>query len=100
MDVHPGEKEIIQVAAMFDNESDCYGWNNESYYQGWRNPNWKLSDPGDFFVDIMIISPGLRCEDVFKLHFGKDPDDFNLEKAESLDKARIISIQKSREILI
>jgi len=97
MDVHPGEKEILQVAARFDNDSECYGWNNESYYYLWRNPNWELEGPEDYFVKVKVVSAGLRCEDVFKLHIGKEPDDFKLEEVEKEDKDGILKIQEFGE---
>jgi len=97
MDVHPGEEETLQVAVRFDDDSECYGWNNESYYYSWRNQNWKLDGPEDYFVKIKIISAGLRCGDVFKLHIGKDPDDFKLEEVEKVERDRILKIQEIEE---
>jgi hypothetical protein len=32
MDVYPGEKQRLDVSAKFDNEKECYGWSNESYF--------------------------------------------------------------------
>ncbi len=32
MDVHPGDTEIINVAARFDNDDECYGWTNDNYF--------------------------------------------------------------------
>lgn len=33
------EKKILEVAARFDDDPDCHGWNNDSYFFEWRNPN-------------------------------------------------------------
>jgi hypothetical protein len=32
MDVYPGEEETLDVAVRFDDEADCYGWNNDAYF--------------------------------------------------------------------
>lgn len=94
IDVHPGEYETLDVISRFDNDSECYGWNNESYYSDprWRNKDWKLDGSYDYFIKVRVISAGLRCEDVFKLHIGNDPDDLKLEQADETDKERILKI--------
>lgn len=92
IDVHPGEEQRLDVVARFNSEPECYGWNNESYYYDWRHPEWKLEGDNDYFVKVKVISSGLRCEDVFKLHVGKDPDDFKLETAEKEVKDKILKI--------
>lgn len=99
MDVHPGEKSSLDVVARFDSDSECYGWNNESYYSEppWRNPYWRIEGPEDYFIKVKIISAGIRCEDVFKLHIGKNPDDFKLEKVEKIDKERILKVPELSE---
>lgn len=99
MDVHPGEKSSLDVVARFDNDSECYGWNNESYYSEprWRNPDWKLDGPANYFVKVKVISAGTRCEDAFKLYVGENPDDFMLEKVEKRDKERILKVPELSE---
>jgi len=32
MDIYPGESADIDIAARFDDEPECYGWSNESYF--------------------------------------------------------------------
>jgi hypothetical protein len=32
MDIHSGESEFLDIAARFNGEQNCYGWNNESYF--------------------------------------------------------------------
>jgi len=93
IDVHPGEEESLDVVARFDNDSECYGWNNEAYYFKWRNKFWEIKGPDDYFTRVKVISAGLRCEEVFKVHIGSDPDDFKLEQAEKRDKDRISKSQ-------
>jgi hypothetical protein len=66
IDVYPGEEELLDVAIRFDGESDCYGWNNDSYFYNWRNPNWKLTK-WRYLVEVVITSSGQKCVDVFRL---------------------------------
>jgi hypothetical protein len=55
IDVYPGEREVFDIAARFDNDDECYGWNNEAYFSQpiWRNPAWKL-DKGRYLVQFEI----------------------------------------------
>jgi hypothetical protein len=47
VDIYPGESELLDIAIRADNDTECYGWNNETYFSTpqWRNPRWRL-DPG------------------------------------------------------
>jgi hypothetical protein len=82
VDIYPGESEILNVASRFDEDEDCFGWSNESYYIEpiWRNPNWKLSK-GRYLVNITVISAGEKCEGLFRLINDVGINDFRLEKA-------------------
>ena len=46
-------------AACFTGEPECYGWNNESYFNNWRTPDWKL-DRGTYLVRVVIASSGSK----------------------------------------
>ena len=86
MDVYPGEAERLDVAARFDNEDECYGWSNESYFSNpvWRNPDWRL--PSDrYLVKVTIISAGEKCTGVFRLINNVPQQDFRVEPALSTD---------------
>lgn len=50
-----GEKEPLDIIAKYEKDSEAYGWNNESYFHNWRNPNYKL-DPGQYRVKITVDS--------------------------------------------
>ncbi len=82
MDIYPGEAELIDVACRFDDEEECYGWNNESYFSDprWRNPDWKL-EKGRYLVNIIIRSSGQKCTELFRLVGDVGINDFRLEKA-------------------
>ena len=68
LDIPPGEIGRFDVAVRFDEESECYGWNNDSYFSQpiWRNPDWKLP-PGRYLVKITIYSAGEKCVQVFRM---------------------------------
>ena len=82
IDVFPGECANIDVACRYDNDEECYGWNNESYFSDplWRNPSWKLSK-GRYLVYISIISSGQKCTGLFRLINDVGIKDFRLENA-------------------
>ena len=87
IDVHPGEKERLDVAAKFDDESECYGWSNESYFSNpvWRNPNWRLP-AGRYLVKVTVISSGERISGLFRLINDVSQKDFRLEPSLPTDK--------------
>jgi hypothetical protein len=80
IDVYPGESELLDIAVRLDEEQDCYGWNNETYFciTPWRNADWKLPC-GRFITRVEIVSSGQKCEgDFFLLNEGARTD-FRLE---------------------
>jgi len=81
IDVYPGENELLDVAVRFDDEPDCYGWNNESYFHNWRNPKWKFPR-SVYLVKVVVTSSGHKCEGLYRLF--NDPN-FHLEAAKEGD---------------
>jgi hypothetical protein len=72
MDVYPGEEETLDVAVRWAGEPDCYGWNNESYFNNWRTPDWRLQR-GVRLVRTVIASSGSKCIGCFRLMNEGDP---------------------------
>jgi hypothetical protein len=90
MDVYPGDEEIVDVAVRFDDETDCYGWNDEAYIHQWRNPDWKLARDR-YLVKVVITSSGDKCIGCFRLINDVDKrTDFRLEPAKPEDTAKLI----------
>ncbi|GAB4374931.1 MAG: hypothetical protein Kow0042_19920 [Calditrichia bacterium] len=87
IDVYPGESERLDVAAKFDDETECYGWSNESYFSepAWRNPNWRLPT-GRYLVKITIVSAGEKFSRIFRLVNDVPRQDFRIESALPDDK--------------
>jgi hypothetical protein len=61
IDIQPGDGTALDVAAKFDSEDVCYGWNNDAYFVNtpWRNPIWRLN-PGRYRVRAVVICAGQR----------------------------------------
>ncbi len=90
IDVYPGEEQPLDVAVRFDGEVDCYGWNNDSYFYNWRNPNWKLGRDR-FLVKVVITSSGQKCTGIFRLVNDVDSrTDFRLLPASATDRANVL----------
>lgn len=81
-DVFPGGAEFIDVACRFDEDNDCYGWNNESYFSDplWRNPDWRLPK-NRYIINVTIVSSGERLSKIFRLINDVGLNDFRLENA-------------------
>jgi len=89
--IPPGSHDegVLDVAARFDNESECYGVNNESYFNDWHTPRWKLL-PGEYLVDVKIRASNASCADTFHLsNEGSLPGGFRLAKASKAESARV-----------
>jgi hypothetical protein len=97
MDVYPGEEEVFDVAAKFDEEPECYGWNNEAYFFAWRNPNWKLP-AGRYLVRVVIRSSGQKCYGKFRLINDVVRTDSRLEHATPEDKLKLRSFTLNNEV--
>lgn len=68
IDVFPDESEPLDIAMRVIGQSDCYGWNNESYFSvpQFFNPKWKLP-MGGYLVKVVVISSGQKCTKIFHL---------------------------------
>jgi hypothetical protein len=44
IDIYPGQTRLLDFVNRADNDEECYGWNNETYFSTplWRNPKWRL----------------------------------------------------------
>ncbi len=68
MDIPVGTAEPVDVAGKFDDDDDCYGWNNETYFSNphWRNPAWRLPH-GRYLLHVVVRSQGETAEGTFRL---------------------------------
>jgi len=80
MDIYPGESAEIDIAARFDNESECYGWSNENYFSDpiWRPTAWRLIR-GRYIVKVNVLSSGETISERFRLINDVNREDFRLE---------------------
>jgi hypothetical protein len=86
-DVYPGSHRRLDVAAKFDNDIECYGWSNESYFSKpiWRNPRWRLPK-GRYLVKVSVMTSGESVEQMFRLINDVPRKDFRLIPAQRDDK--------------
>lgn len=89
-DCFPGAPELIDIAARFENDDDCYGWSNESYLadKGWRNPEFRLT-AGRYFVKVTINSSGDKVYGFFKLENSAAWQHFRLVAASKEEAAKL-----------
>lgn len=91
IDIPPGEKaEPLDIAVRFDNDSDSFGWNNESYFSNpvWRNPD-RVLPRGQYLVKVTIRAAGQRREGFFVLNNTATRSDFRLERASREERRRV-----------
>jgi hypothetical protein len=87
-DCFPGTPELVDVAARYDEEEDCYGWSNESYVKGWRNPDFRLPK-GRYLVKVTINTSGDNFPGVFKLENSVAKQHFRLLPASGAEAAKL-----------
>lgn len=69
---------------------DSFGWNNESYFHNWRNPDWRLGRDR-FLIKVVITSSGQKCVGVFRLINDVDNrKDFRLMDATLDDREKVL----------
>lgn len=86
--IYPGTEEPIDVIARYDDEEDCYIWNNDIYYKGWRNKEVKIPK-GRYFVIISIYTSGEQTTGYFKLENSLSINDFRLQHISKEEEKRI-----------
>ncbi|MCG7853467.1 MAG: hypothetical protein MIO92_13180 [Methanosarcinaceae archaeon] len=89
MDIYPSESADIDMAVRLDNEVECYGWSNESYFSNppWRPSNWRLNQ-GRYIVQVSILSSGETISKLFRLINDVEQQDFRLEETLPSDSIR------------
>ena len=88
IDIYPGETAAIAVAGRFDDDTDCYGWSNASYFckRFWRNEDWRLI-PGRYLVKVTVVSASDKAEGYFRLiNDVEQRGDFRLEPLRPIDR--------------
>lgn len=85
-DIYPGEKANLDIAARFDRDIVCYGWNDEGYFSNplWRNPKWELPS-GRYIVKVELVSSGDKSVGYYRLVNDVDISSFRLEEAREED---------------
>ena len=89
MDIYPDENAEIDIAVRLDNDAECYGWSNESYFSSplWRPANWRLNQ-GRYIVRVNIFSSGETISKLFRLCNDGVRQHFRLEATLPSDSVR------------
>jgi len=69
IDIPWGEVEPLDVANKFQNDSDAYGWSNDSYYdqqERYRAERWRLPLER-CLVKVVVRGSGEKCSAVYRL---------------------------------
>ena len=82
-DIPPGESTLLDVVIRDKSNSDCFGWNNESYLYDWRHDRWYLGGEGRYVARIRIKTGGQEYVDAFQI---VNDESYNRFRLESLDK--------------
>lgn len=90
IDIYPGEKSDLGVAARFDDDTDCFGWSNLNYFSNpmWRNPGFKLG-PHRYLVKITVTSASQQATKLVRLINDVPRNAFRLEDAQPNDYIRV-----------
>ena len=90
IDIYPGQTETLDIVNRPDNDSSCYGWNNEAYFAtpAWRNQNWALPT-GRYLVTAVISSSGQEFTDYFHLYNDVRRTDCRLDRANDEERNRL-----------
>ncbi len=68
IDVYAGRSRLLDIAARFDEEAECYGWTNANYFSNpqWRNPDWRLL-AGRYLVKVKVDADAAIKSRTFRL---------------------------------
>ncbi len=88
MDIRPGTEEGLDTVVRFDVDDACFGWNNESTFQGLRHPQWRLPDDR-YLMKVTVISSGDRVSGIFCLFNNPNLDSFRIELATDDERKRV-----------
>jgi hypothetical protein len=73
----PGTDELIDIATRYDAEDECYIWNNDIYYKGWRNADLQIPK-GTYYLIVTVYTAGEKTYGFFKLQNLLKINDFQL----------------------
>jgi hypothetical protein len=82
IDIYPGRPRLLDVAARFDGDAECYGWTNANYFSepAWRNPEWRLPG-GLYLVRVKVDADSGTVSKTFLLTNDTPVQSFRLEPA-------------------
>jgi len=88
VDIPSGECAKMDMAFRQGDQTECYGYNNDSYLHDKRNPKWRL-DKGRYLVKVTMKTGGRLFADAFVIINDRRYEDFKLQPADEETKRRL-----------
>jgi len=88
IDIQPGTSELLDVVYRAKGDSECWGWNNNSYLYARKNPEWKL-DKGRYIAKLTVKTGGREFTDAFLIVNDVAYDNFRLERLDEQTKRQL-----------
>jgi len=79
IDIPPDEKESLAIAVRIYDDKSAYGWTSESYFRGWRHPDFALPI-GKYIAKVRLTTGDAIFEKEFQFN--------NLYKFQNFDLIR------------
>jgi len=77
----PGDSELLDIFTHSERDTDAYGWNNDSYNNSWRTPQYRL-EKGDYIIRVDIKTQnGIKFSKEFKATIGESIEKTILKKS-------------------
>lgn len=78
VDIAPGDENAVDVVVQFDDDGECYGWNNEIYtLASPRDSTWKIPT-GKYLLDVEISFSDRILRESFILTNTGSPNDLSI----------------------
>ena len=90
IDIYPGSREELAIAARFDEDTEAYGWSNANYLSNpaWRNPESKLP-LGRYLTRVTIRCPNAQeAWALYRIINDVSVNAFRLERTKPSDRVR------------
>ncbi len=89
IDIYPGESEPLDVVIRYDEDAECYVWNNETYaYHDRRTQHWKIIK-GEYLIRVAVTCSGGVQKGSFRLMNDGTRLQFHLLRADAKRRAKL-----------
>jgi len=89
--IYPDSEEPIDTFVRFDADEECYIWNNDTYYKGWRNSEVQIPK-GRYYVIVTLYSSGEIIRGYYQLENSVSIKDFRLIELSKEERQKLLHI--------